>query len=156
MRTRVLNFLVVSHNPVLRESCSGRDNHSMRLRLGQQIGIGCCLAVSGFVAGWWLRSSRLNDDYQVYAPMYRPKSVPRYALWVGGADGGAYVHCTLDLTHNANPCTVWNDSTGLVVESGNYRLEKEGRAASEAELQPSFPDFGGRIYLENGLILKRQ
>jgi hypothetical protein len=43
-----------------------------------------------------------------------------------------------------------------LIESGNYQLRKEGRAAKESELRISFPDFGGLIYLDGGLVLKRQ
>jgi len=88
-------------------------------------------------------------------PKTRPLRVPSDALWVGGADGGAYVRCTSDSARDVNPCSVWNDYTGDLIESGDYRLRKEGRAATEAELVISFPDFGGLIYLKNGLVLKR-
>ena len=88
-------------------------------------------------------------------PRTRPSGVPSEALWVGGADGGAYVRCTIDPARDVNPCSVWNDYTGALIESGNYRLRKEGRAATESELHISFPDFNGLIYLEHGLVLKR-
>ena len=88
-------------------------------------------------------------------PKTRPSRVPGDAMWVGGADGGAYVRCTSDSLRDVNRCSVWNDYTGDLIESGDYRLRKEGRAATEAELHISFPDFGGLIYLKNGLVLKR-
>ena len=88
-------------------------------------------------------------------PKTRPQGVPTAALWVGGADGGAYVLCSVDTARNVNPCSVWNDYAGDLVESGNYRLSKEGRAATQSELQISFPDFNGLIYLNGGLVLKR-
>lgn len=88
-------------------------------------------------------------------PKTRPPGVPSDAQWVGGADGGAYVRCTVDAKENVNPCSVWNDYTGTLIESGNYRLRKEGRAATKSELHISFPDFGGLIYLQGGLVLKR-
>jgi len=53
-------------------------------------------------------------------------------------------------------CTVWNDFTGEIVESGKYRLVKENRAATQSELKLRFADFSGLIYLGGGLILKRQ
>jgi hypothetical protein len=89
-------------------------------------------------------------------PKTRPSGIPDNAVWVGGADGGAYVYCTIDEIRNVNPCKVWNDYTGNLVESGDYRLAKENRAAKKTELRVSFPDFGGNIYLEGGLVLKRQ
>lgn len=90
------------------------------------------------------------------APKHRPPNVPSDAKWVGGADGGAYVRCGIDLAQNVNPCSVWNDNTGALVESGDYKLVKEQRAANQAELQITFPDFDGQIYLKGGLVLKRQ
>jgi hypothetical protein len=56
------------------------DNHLMQLNLAQRIAMSGGVLVLGFVAGWWMRTEGLNDDYQVYAPMDSPKSVPRYAL----------------------------------------------------------------------------
>jgi hypothetical protein len=87
-------------------------------------------------------------------PKTRPQGVPSDALWAGGADGGAYVRCTVDPARNANLCSVWNDYTGDLVESGYYRLQKEGRAATLSELHFSGADLGGSIYLEGGLILE--
>ncbi|MFI5071065.1 MAG: hypothetical protein ACHP8A_09255 [Terriglobales bacterium] len=88
-------------------------------------------------------------------PKSRPSGVPSDALWFGGADGGSYVRCTLDAPHDVNRCSVWNDFTGHLVETGAYRLLNEGRAAKESELKVAYPDFSGRIYLQKGLILKR-
>jgi hypothetical protein len=88
-------------------------------------------------------------------PKTRPVGIPSDAVWVGGADGGAYVRCTIDSARNVNPCSVWNDYTGDLIESGDYRLRTEDRAATDAELNISFPDFGGLIYLQKGLVLKR-
>ena len=39
-------------------------------------------------------------------PKTCPSAVPSDAVWVGGADGGAYVRCAVDLVHNVNPCSV--------------------------------------------------
>jgi hypothetical protein len=88
-------------------------------------------------------------------PKTRPAGVPSNAQWAGGADGGAYVSCSIDAIRDVNPCSVWNDYTGQLVESGNYRLVHEGRAAKESELRITFSDFGGSIYLQGGLVLKR-
>ena len=75
-------------------------------------------------------------------------------MWVGGGDGGAYVQCSVDSLRNVNRCGIWNDFTGEG-EFADYRLIKENRAAPDAELRVSFPDFGGLIYLQNGQILRR-
>src|SRR5215475_12468783 len=64
-------------------------------------------------------------------PKTRPQGVPIDARWVGGADGGSYVRCSVDTARNVNPCSVWNDHTGQLIESGDYRLRNEGRAATE-------------------------
>lgn len=89
------------------------------------------------------------------APKVRPSSVPNGAVWAGGADGGAYVLCSVDSSHDVNPCSVWNDYSGQLIESGNYRLRPENRAATASELHVSFPDFKGRIFLSKGLVLQR-
>jgi hypothetical protein len=67
-------------------------------------------------------------------PKKRPPGVPSEAVWAGGADGGAYVHCAIDRQNNVDKCTVWNDFTGESV-SGDYVLLKEHRAATESELK---------------------
>ena len=84
----------------------------------------------------------------------RKVSRPMLLGW-GGADGGAYVRCSVDREHDVNKCSVWNDHNGALIESGNYRLRGENRAATESELHVSFPDVGGLIYLEGGLVLQR-
>ena len=89
-------------------------------------------------------------------PKRRPANVPQDAIWAGGADGGAYVRCAFDVYRRVNPCTVWNDYTGNIVESGDYTLMAQGRAAVQAELRITAADFGGHIYLQNGLVLKRR
>jgi hypothetical protein len=89
-----------------------------------------------------------------FEPKPRPSSVPSDALWAGGADGGAYVRCTVDVIQDVNLCTVWNDYTGRSSGLGRYRLEKENRAATESELKitGATTEF---IYLQGGLALKR-
>ena len=91
-----------------------------------------------------------------FEPKNRPAGVPSSAIWAGGADGGAYVYCTIDPARNVNPCKVWNDYSGELVEAGDYKLTNGNRAAKQSELRVSFPDFGGKIYLKGGLVLKRQ
>jgi hypothetical protein len=117
----------------------------MRLSLGQQIAMSTGVLVLGFVAGWWMRSERLNDDYQSYAPVHRPKSVPRYVLWVGGADGGSYIDCQYNKGLDYNNCTIYNAWTGDVVASGHFVLKGQNRAANMTELKYSFFD-GHDIY----------
>lgn len=88
-------------------------------------------------------------------PTRRPSGVPGTAVWAGGADGGAYIKCTVNKDRNVNPCTVWNDYTGQVAESGEFRLARENRAATVAELR--FRGVaGGVIFLEGNLMLNLQ
>ena len=90
--------------------------------------------------------------YPVHPPA-KPKGVPNEAVWAGGPDGGAFVFCDVDSTKNVNHCNVWNDSNGQLVESGEYRLLKEGRAAEKSELVYSWADGAGWIGLKQGLVL---
>ena len=119
----------------------------MRWSFQLQIAIGGCLVVLGFIVGWWLRSERLNDDYQAYAPMHRPKLVPRQALWVGGPDGGSYIDCHDVKTLNYDDCTIYNDWTGAVKATGHFTLKGQNRAATSTELKYSVFD-GNEIYLD--------
>jgi hypothetical protein len=123
----------------------------MRSSVIKQITIGGCLILLGFIAGYWLRSERLNDDYQVFAPMHRPKSVPRYALWVGRPDGGAYIDCHDVTVSNYDDCTIYNDWTGNVWATGHFILKGQNRAANPTELKYSFFD-GEAIYLDLPLV----
>jgi hypothetical protein len=59
----------------------------------------------------------------------------------------------VDAARKVNRCGVWNDFTGDG-QIDDYRLVKENRAATQSELQFSFPDYNGLIYLKNGQILK--
>jgi hypothetical protein len=115
-------------------------------------------AVTAYLAFWLLLTVLpvMSCKPTTWEPKSRPSGVPKDALWFGGPDGGAYVRCTVDVSRDVNPCEVWNDFTGGLVESGDYRLEKEKRAATASELQPAFPDFGGRILLKGGMVLRRQ
>ncbi|WP_089407040.1 hypothetical protein [Granulicella rosea] len=106
------------------------------------------LIVSVGMYGVGCRSAELR-------PSHYPAGVPAKAIWAGGADGGAYIYCSIDDVHDANDCTVWNDSTGEIVEQGKYRLVRHNRGAKAAELDYSFADFGGTIGLKNNLVLKR-
>ena len=91
------------------------------------------------------------------APKNRPVPVPIDAMWVGGADGGAYVRCRVDVAKNTDYCEVWNDSTGRLSEAGDYQVRGQARAATKTELADIlFPDFAGHIYLAHNVILDRQ
>jgi hypothetical protein len=87
-------------------------------------------------------------------PAYYPSGVPSYAVWSGGADGGAYISCTANLPRNTNYCRVWNDNTGQLGGAGDYQLENEHRGATQDELKYRGAGGNGEIYLENNLTLK--
>jgi hypothetical protein len=102
--------------------------------------------------GTFLIASMLGCKKAELRPKNRPAKVPMTAIWVGGADGGAYIECKAGV--RANQCTVWNDYTGDVWMNGAFMLQKQNRAATPNELRYSFPD-GEKIYLENGLVLSK-
>lgn len=84
----------------------------------------------------------------------RPAGVPKAAVWAGGLDGGSYILCEIDVKRNVNVCTVWNDYSGQIVDQGDFRLLKAGRAATKSELSYRWADRGGRIGLDKGLVLE--
>jgi hypothetical protein len=49
--------------------------------------------------------------------------VPAEAVWAGGADGGAWIHCTEEGTGNRNSCVVFDDITGRVLVRGDFVLK---------------------------------
>jgi len=102
-----------------------------------------------------LMSSLLACGPAELKPAKRPAGVPADAVWAGGADGGAYIQCSFDVARDVDRCSVWNDYTGKTAGPANYRLEKEHRAATVAELK-----FTGAvnqlIFLHGGLVLRRQ
>ena len=88
------------------------------------------------------------------SPPVSPKGVPSEAVWAGGPDGGSFILCDFDSVKNVNHCKVWNDFNGQLVESGEYRLLKDRRAANKSELAFAWADRAGWIGLKNDLILE--
>jgi hypothetical protein len=88
-------------------------------------------------------------------PKNYPAGVPKYAVWAGGPQGGAYISCTVDKPRNVNFCRVWNDYTGKLVESGDYQLLAQYRLAMQDELSYRGADFNGDIWLQNGWNLTK-
>lgn len=86
-------------------------------------------------------------------PPQKPTGVPDEAVWAGGVDGGSFIFCDVDPLRRVNRCKVWNDFNGKIVESGEYRLLKEGRVAEQSELAYSWADGAGWIGLKGGLVL---
>jgi hypothetical protein len=84
----------------------------------------------------------------------RPKNVPATAMWSGGPDGGDWFDCDYDPKRDWNNCTVYSDVTGVVGESGRFRLKDEKRAARKEELRYSYYSLG-EIHLSNNQMLVR-
>ena len=88
-------------------------------------------------------------------PQHRPAEVPIDAVWAGGADGGAYIKCTVDAVRNVDRCSIWNDFTGQSIGPQDYVLLRENRAATESELQYTGAATDS-IFLQHGMILRRR
>jgi hypothetical protein len=88
-------------------------------------------------------------------PPHRPAEVPIDAVWAGGADGGAYIKCTVDAVRNVDRCSIWNDFTGKSTEPEDYMLLREHRAATDYELQYTGA-ANDSIFLQHGMILRRR
>lgn len=90
----------------------------------------------------------------------RPKNVPATAVWAGSAKGagwekgGEWFDCDYSRGRNWNNCTVYADVSGVVLESGRFRLQDEKRAARKEELQYTFYTLG-EIHLSNNQMLVR-
>lgn len=91
------------------------------------------------LAASWVTSCRPD------ATPTKPTTVPSTAVWVGGADGGAWIDCTVDLERNVNPCTIYDDAKGEVWLRGAFVLRGKGRAASREELV--YEAFDGKSIL---------
>jgi hypothetical protein len=97
----------------------------------------------------------------------RPKSVPPDAVWAGGADGGAWIHCAA--VRQGKPgrffCKLFDDQAGKAWASGRFLLEatgSQGPAAALAaaatmtvdDLRDRYDAFDGeRILLDGGFAL---
>jgi hypothetical protein len=71
-----------------------------------------------------------------WQPIHRPEDVSPRARYVSTLKSAAWFDCSIDRTRGVNPCHAWDDA-GRLVAYGNYRLDGEDRAATEAELRPS-------------------
>ena len=71
-----------------------------------------------------------------WQPLTRPRGVSASARYVDTFKSAAWFDCILDRTKDVNVCRAW-DEHGDLIAFGNYRLDGESRAASEAELRPS-------------------
>lgn len=77
----------------------------------------------------------------------RPANVSASAVWVENA----FIECSTEAEANANRCAVW-DNKGMLLDTGLFILNNDGRAATKSELQ--YAAFrGGRIRLEGDRFL---
>lgn len=77
----------------------------------------------------------------------RPANVSASAVWADNA----FIKCSVETETNVNECTVW-DIKGILLDSGSFILNKDGRAATKSELQ--YATFRkGRIHLEGDRFL---
>ena len=71
-----------------------------------------------------------------WQPVTRPTGVSGGARYVGTFKSAAWFDCLLERTKDVDVCRAW-DEEGNLIAFGNYRLDGENRAATEAELRPS-------------------
>jgi hypothetical protein len=88
--------------------------------------------------------------FGVWQPFTKPPGISSAAHYVSWIEDGTWFDCAVDLKRNVNTCKAW-DSDGRLQADGDFRLECQGRAATNAELRPSsVSSSGGRgfaIYL---------
>ncbi|MGF1727868.1 hypothetical protein [Photobacterium nomapromontoriensis] len=85
-----------------------------------------------------------------YDPIDRPLNIPESAVWVGGADGGAYIYMVF--SKNEYKGSVYFDSTGELWYKGSFIYSGKDRFdTTNRELYASWD--GETIYLVNGNTL---
>lgn len=90
--------------------------------------------VAGFVLGFW-------------QPFTRPAPVTSKARFVSRMESGFWFDCSVDAKRNVDVCKAW-DYKGALLADGDFRLEDEGRAATQSELRPSAVfSSGGQAYM---------
>jgi len=83
----------------------------------------------------------------------KPDGIPLSAVWSGGPDGGSYIDCLASEKGESNRCTVYNENTGDVEQSGAFGLNSGRSGASASQLKYDGAPDGIRIFLENAAIL---
>jgi hypothetical protein len=102
--------------------------------------------------GCWLWQAALVvlSCRSVANPPPRAPGIPLEAVWAGGADGGAWLLCTVESRRNR--CTIYNDHTGQVWARGIFVLEGRQEGVPKAELR--YSSFDGRaVHLQDGRTL---
>ena len=75
-------------------------------------------------------------DFGFWQPLTRPAGVSEHARFISTLKDQEWFDCSVDAMRDVNPCRAWDDK-GNLIAFGNYRLEKENRAATAVELKPS-------------------
>jgi hypothetical protein len=96
-------------------------------------GIAWLVYAFGLLSGWW-------------QPLRRPRTVSPAARYVSLESEETWFDCQLDQKKQVDTCRAW-DINGKVIVAGDFRLDEEGRAATETELKPSKVLFyNGQVY----------
>lgn len=82
-------------------------------------------------------------------PESRPLFVPVSAIWAGGADGGQWIDC-LPLSTVEFKCEIYADTTGELIERGEYLLSRESGFGKG--LIPTFFAAEGNIEVRAWLV----
>lgn len=80
--------------------------------------------------------------FGIWQPLSRPSDVSSAARYVSWIEDGTWFDCAVDSKRNVNSCKAW-DSSGQLLADGDFRVECQGRAATKAELRPSFVSSSG-------------
>jgi len=118
--------------------------------------ISLCRGVLFIVAAYPMY--RIGCWIGLWQPIVRPSAVSYRAKYYPTMTNEFWIECGIDFRRNVNPCRAW-DAGGHLVASGNYRLDRENRAANVFELWPArvLPSYGYPehtwIYLYNNRTL---
>ena len=64
----------------------------------------------------------------------RPVAAPREAVWVGGADGGAFVKCSVVQERTYRVCSIYDDHGGGLLAQGRFVVSHEHGGALDGTL----------------------
>jgi hypothetical protein len=78
----------------------------------------------------------IGVTFGFWQPLTRPSGVSARARYVDTFKSAAWFACSVERTKDVNICRAW-DTDGNLIAFGNYRLDRENRAATALELRPS-------------------
>jgi hypothetical protein len=104
------------------------------------------LAGSAAIAAAWFVYT-LGVAFGFWQPVRRPSGVPATARYVSLIEDGTWFQCSVDAKRDLNFCRAWAQD-GKLLANGYFRLQDEGRAATQSELRPSrVLRTNGRAYM---------